>query len=107
MSLKPSLVKASDTPAVGKAGLPLGKARGHPKTTSERRETLAATSIITAVKPQGVGVKVISNEAQDRTKVSMDEESRGGSEENKEPKAHNVDDKNPRSQAEATARERD
>ncbi|CAL9063200.1 unnamed protein product [Musa banksii] len=78
MSLKPNSVKASETPAVGKAGLPLGKAIGHPKTTSERRETLAATSMITAVNPQGGGEKIIGNEAQDRTKVSMDEESGGG-----------------------------
>ncbi|CAD5190041.1 unnamed protein product [Musa acuminata subsp. malaccensis] len=86
MSLKPSSVKASETPAVGKAGLPLGKAIGHPKTTSERRETLAATSMITAVNPQGGGEKVIGNEAQDRTKVSMDEESRGARRRTKSPK---------------------
>ncbi|RRT35836.1 hypothetical protein B296_00055728 [Ensete ventricosum] len=71
-SPKPSLVKASKTPAIGKAGLPLGKARGHPKTTSERTETLAATSVITAIEPEGRGEKVIGNEAQDRAKAEQE-----------------------------------
>ncbi|KAJ8497316.1 hypothetical protein OPV22_007868 [Ensete ventricosum] len=60
MSPKPSLVKASKTPAIGKA-------RGHPKTTSERTETLAATSVFTAIEPEGRGEKV-----QDRAKAEQE-----------------------------------